>query len=241
MNKSKSIIAALIGIAILAVGAAVCGYYAITIKECTRTVQESHNPVLEITFAPTQYEYQLTEAEIQELGKGIMDVYNEECGCSAEYKRWMYGLSVMDQTTVKRAFIESEAKSSISHKFDNQYNLVVQFGTQISCEGCVDDEAFASEYPSTFGSSDSGRRLSRQGLSAGGIFSGFGGIIERAGLGEVSSMSLITNNARHSSQYRPVSRETWWKKILFEEAFAWIIFFVLTNPIPWIYISILGV
>jgi len=206
MNKSKSTIAALIGIAILAVGAAVCGYYAITIKECTRTVQESHNPVLEITFAPTQYEYQLTEDEVKELGKGLMDVYNEECDCSDEYKRWMYGVSVLDQTTVKRAFVENEGESSISHTFDNQYNLVVQFGTQLSCEGCVDDEAFASVYPSTFGSSDSGRRLAREGLRADGIFSIFGGVIKKTGLGEVSSMSLITNNARHSSEYRPESR-----------------------------------
>ncbi len=210
MSKPKSTIAVFIGIALLAVLAVVGGYYTYKDKICTRTVKDSHNPVLEITLAPSSSEpQQLNESQVKELERGIIEVYNDESGgCSAEYKRWMYGVNVMDQTVTEHAVIKNEAESSISHTFDTEYNLVVRLGTMISCDGCDDDEAFASIYPTTFGSTGSSRRLTEDdGLRADRMFAGFGGIIKQTGLGGVTSMSLITNTGRHSSYYKEVSTQ----------------------------------
>ena len=212
MNKSKSI-AIYIGVAFLVVvGAAVGGYFifnkssnTVQNEACVLEIKDSHEPTLEITFAPTQSDKELSETQVKELERGVLEIYNDSTGgCSGDYRRWMYGINIIDQTVSKHAVIEEEVESSISHKFDNEYNLVVRLGTMISCDGCVDDEAFASVYPTTFGSIESARQLSD---SSETLFNAFPTLSQirsfamQAQIGEVTQMNLISSAGHHESYY----------------------------------------
>ena len=112
-------------------------------EPCILNIKDSHQPILEITLAASHSEAVVSEAQVREVERAIVESYNDASGgCSDEFKRWMYGINVIDQTVLKHAVIEEEAESSISHTFDNEYNLVIRLETMISCDGCVDDVAY---------------------------------------------------------------------------------------------------
>ena len=180
-------------------------------KPCVLKIEEPHQPVMEITLAPSHSESELSEDKVKELEKIIVESYNQVSGgCSDQYNRWMYGIKFMDQTVLKHAVIEEEAESSsISHTFDEEYSPVIRLKTMISCEGCVDDEAFASVYPVSFGRRSSTRRLSNDNvLSSADIFS----TIERkldemndsadsALNGGVQEVKIMTADAQHRAYH----------------------------------------
>jgi hypothetical protein len=141
---------------------------------CQPTIKELHKPVLEITFASSAQSKQLmNETETKDLEQAILEAYNQASnGCSDEYQRWMYGVNIIDQTLLEKAVMDKEVdSSSISHTFEEEYNLVLRLETIISCDGCTNDEAFASAYPSSFGkrATTNGRQLDEDKLSNAGV------------------------------------------------------------------------
>ncbi len=203
MSRSK-FIAIFVGLAVL-IAIAVTGGYFISKKvkdeKCVLRIKESHEPTLEVTFAASKSETKLSEEQVKELEQGILEIYNDSSdGCSDEYKRWMYGISMIDQTVAAHPVIEDESDTSIAHKFENEYNLVVRFGTMISCDGCIDDEAFASIYPERFGDLIARRHLSGM-LSAEPTYLGLGRFSEDRGLGKIIQMNLVSRSSTHTSYY----------------------------------------
>jgi len=173
-------------------------------EPCILKINDSHRPILEITLAASPSKSIVTETEAKEFEQAIVAAYNDESGgCSDEFKRWMYGISVIDQTVLEHVAIEEEAESSISHTFDNEYNLVIRLETMISCDGCADDEAFASVYPASFGSSGSTRENNV--LNARWIYERIESAIETSASSgpRISKMNLIMNNANSSQVEHP--------------------------------------
>lgn len=203
MNKSKSI-AIFASLAVLVVVAVTGGYFIskkVKNETCVLSIKDSHEPTLEVTFAASKSETKLSEAQLKELERGILEIYNDSSnGCSDEYKRWMYGVSMIDQTVAAHPVVEEESASAIAHKFENEYRLVVRFGTMISCDGCIDDEAFASVYPEKFGDLVSRRHLSVA-LSAEETYLGIGQFSNDRGLGKIIRMSLTSRSSTHTSYY----------------------------------------
>lgn len=196
----------------LLVGASVGVYFAVSKnssadENCILRIKDSHQPVLEITLSSSDPESDLSEIQAKELERSIVDIYNDESGgCSDEYKRWMYGINVIDQSVQKHAVLEEEAESSISHKFDDEYDLVIRFETMISCDDCVDDEAFASVYPEYFGSRASRRRLSKKKKNNGpkssqAAIEGIAEAAETVTGYSVKQVNVETTTAQHQSYY----------------------------------------
>ena len=192
----------------LLVGASVGIYFAVSKnssadENCILRIKDSHQPVLEITLSSSDSESGLSEIQAKELERSIVDIYNDESGgCSDEYKRWMYGINVIDQSVQKHAVLEEEAESSISHKFDDEYDLVVRFETMISCDDCVDDEAFASVYPEYFGSRASRRRLSKKKeLSSQPVVEGIAAAAQSVTGKSLKQVNIETTTAQHQSYY----------------------------------------
>ena len=203
MSRSKTI-AIYVSLAFLVVIAATGGYFIskkVKNEKCILTIKESHEPTLEVTFAASKSETRLSEEQVKELEQGILEIYNDSSdGCSDEYKRWMYGVSMIDQTVAAHPVIEEESVNSISHQFENEYSLVVRFGTMISCDGCIDDEAFASVYPERFGDLVSRRHLSGE-LSAEPTYLGLGRFSSDKGIGKIIQMNLVSRSSTHTSYY----------------------------------------
>ena len=171
---------------------------------CILNIKDSHTPILEITLAASHSEAVVSETQAREVEKAIVEAYNDASGgCSDDFKRWMYGINVLDQTVLKHVVLEEEAESSISKTFDTEYNLVIRLETMISCDGCVDDEAFASVYPPSFGNRASTRHLilSSGYLSSDKIYEKIVKKVETTFGQKISKMNLITMNSQHASYY----------------------------------------
>jgi hypothetical protein len=222
--KKNSKLGVIFLIIALLVGAAVAGYFLFTKKTleksyaaaetfddkpCILTIKDSHKPVLEMTFAASNSESVLSEEKAKEIEGLVVDSYNVASGgCSDEFKRWMYGINVIDQAIVEHAVLEDEAESSsISHTFDNEYNLVLRLETMISCENCGEDEAFASVYPATFGSRPSARHLNVLKFSSSAVYTQIEKALEgRPDVSKLLKMNLIATLAdstqvQHASYY----------------------------------------
>ena len=173
-------------------------------EPCIFTIKDTHNPVLEITLASSNSEIKLNEDEMKEFEETTIETYNNATGgCSDEFKRWMYDINVVEQKVLKHAVIKDEEQSSIAHKFDNEYNLVIRLETMMSCESCVDDESFASIYPETFGGRSSKRHLT-SGFSSSTFYNKLGVAINsiKLDLPPLKKMTLITSSAQHTSHYQ---------------------------------------
>jgi len=205
------------------VGAAVGGYFLFnknndrkssanleSNEPCILNIKDSHQPVLEITLAASHSEAVMSETQAREVEKAIVEAYNDASGgCSDDFKRWMYGINVLDQTVLKHAVLEEETESSISHTFDNEYSLVIRLETMISCDGCVDDEAFASVYPPVFGNRAAARHLIFSGdLSAGEIYKNIEINFETTVKKKIFKMNLVTMNSQHASYYEEAASGT---------------------------------
>lgn len=127
---------------------------------CQPTIKELHNPILEITLATVHSEQMIDETETKNLEHAVLAAYNQASGgCSDKFQRWMYGVNTIDQTVLEHVALDNEADTqSISHTFEKEFNVVLRLETLISCDGCSQDEAFASVYPSSFGKRASNRR-----------------------------------------------------------------------------------
>ena len=174
-------------------------------EPCHLTIKDSHQPILEITLAAAHSETVVTETQAKEFEQAIISSYNDVSGgCSDEFKRWMYGINIIDQTVVEYAVMEKEAESSISHSFDNEYSVVLRLETMISCDGCNNDEAFASVYPTSFGNRASARHLIEGRFNTAEVYDRIEEFVEENLGTRISTLTLIATNA-DSSQIQYMS------------------------------------
>lgn len=61
------------------------------------------------------------------------------------------GTKLVNQSLVPLYYVDRHENGTFTTTFAEEYTHVVQFQTVISCDGCSDEEAFASEYPESFG------------------------------------------------------------------------------------------
>jgi hypothetical protein len=158
----------LIGGAILLVAGAVIGSYFLATyiksqksasEHCELPIKDVREPLLEFNIEAGSFQRELNAAEIDGLERAITDGYNAASGgCTDEFKRFMVGSVLKQQSVVDNTF-ENGENSAIAVEFDAQNTLLLQFETVISCDGCAPDNAFASKYPSSY---DSGRRELRK-------------------------------------------------------------------------------
>jgi hypothetical protein len=109
-------------------------------------------------------------------------------------------------------YIDRHENGTLSTTFADEYTHVLHFQTYISCDACAEDEAFASEYPDSFGDfTENGdhRNLhldSSQVLNAGLIFTTidhkFSAAVPEIGrVGEVSVLPEQRSLRRHMRSY----------------------------------------
>ena len=216
-------------VVLVATGATVGGYFLIQQQKnnntksnqiqgdggCQPTIKELHKPVLAITLASSAQSKQLMdETETKDLEQAILEAYNQASnGCSDEYQRWMYGVNIIDQTLLEKAVMDKEVdSSSISHNFEEEYNLVLRLETTISCDGCTNDEAFASVYPSSFGkrATTNRRQLNEDLFDASSVYNG---VVAKFG-GTISQMKLTTeSDMDHTSYYDGEAATTGWDDV----------------------------
>jgi len=160
-------------------------------ERCQPTIKELHNPILEITLATVNSEQMIDETEIKNLERAVLAAYNQASGgCFDKFQRWMYGVNTIDQTVLEHVALDNEADTqSISHSFEKEFNIVLRLETLISCDGCSQDEAFASVYPSSFGKrASNGRQLQDSSIAADTVYS------EIEETFRISKMTLITES-----------------------------------------------
>jgi hypothetical protein len=188
---------------------------------CQPTIKELHKPVLEITLASSAQSKQLmNDTETKNLEQAILEAYNQASnGCSDEYQRWMYGVNIIDQTLLEHAVMEndvdvdSDSSSSISHTFEEEYNLVLRLETTISCDGCTNDQAFASVYPSSFGKRATNGRQLNDADSPLGADEIFGRIESNFGK-TITKMVLTTeSDMEYTSYYKEEASTTGWDDV----------------------------
>lgn len=157
--------------ALAVTGAAVAGYlvakkedkdeinseYSITGEFCQPgSIKDTREPLLELSLAAGRLNRLLTEEEKRVAEKSVLAGFNDASGgCTDPYERWMYGIVMVNQTLVPaHVALEADGNSSLSHTFEEEYNMVLKFETIISCDNCTVNEAFASEYPPSFSATD---------------------------------------------------------------------------------------
>jgi hypothetical protein len=147
-------------------GAAVAGYlvakkdenvvnsqYSMTGNFCQPgSVKDTREPILELALTVGRMNRSVTAEEQKEIEKSVLAGFNDASGgCTDPYERWMYGIVMVNQTLTPHAALAATGNSAISHTFVQQeYHMILKFETIISCNNCTEDEAFASNYPSSF-------------------------------------------------------------------------------------------
>ena len=214
---------ALLLVVVLAASSAVVGYFIFKKKNddtlsvessmsepCHLAVKDAHQPILEITLSAEQSKTMLTDTQAKEFETALLEAYNDASGgCSDEFKRWMYGTSIVDQSLKEHVVLENEGDSSISHTFDSEYSLVLQVETMISCDGCPDDLAFASQYPETFGDVASSNRNLGVGLPLGRFYNALEDIVHTTLKKTITSVKVTPNagsKIQHMSYYTKTAK-----------------------------------
>ncbi|KAG7372165.1 laminin G domain containing protein [Nitzschia inconspicua] len=115
------------------------------------SIKDTKEPIIKLTlFSGMERLVDWEEAEI--LERAVMEGYNEASGgCRDEYERWIYGTKLVNQSLIPLYYVNRHENGTLSTTFAKEYTHVVQFQTVISCNGCSDEEAFASYYPESFG------------------------------------------------------------------------------------------
>jgi hypothetical protein len=57
---------------------------------------------------------------------------------------------LVNQTIEPLYYVREDENGTFTTTFTEKYSYIIRFQTIISCDGCPEDEAFASEYPSSF-------------------------------------------------------------------------------------------
>lgn len=136
-------------------------------------IKDTMEPQLELYV--TGLSRLMNDTEIDEVQRLILVEYNTlSGGCDDEFQRWMYSVKIVNQTLTHQVNLDgnSEGFDIIENDLKDAFTLVALFGTRVSCDGCTEDSAFATEFPTSFGNatlitdSDRRRRLSLDGSSS---------------------------------------------------------------------------
>ncbi|KAL3942549.1 MAG: hypothetical protein SGARI_000230 [Bacillariaceae sp.] len=121
-------------------------------------IEERHSPHLAVVIRGL--DSALDVSEQRDLEEAVWIGYNNVSqGCNDTYHRWMYNVKMVNQTVLQNVVME-DGTTPLQTLFDGVSNLLVHFEMKISCNGCSEENAFASIYPSTFGpNASSWRRL----------------------------------------------------------------------------------
>ncbi|KAL3932375.1 MAG: hypothetical protein SGARI_003979, partial [Bacillariaceae sp.] len=175
------------------------------------TIKDTKEPYLELVlFAGSNRLVDDMEAKF--LEDAVMQGYNEASGgCTDEYERWIYA-KMVNQSTEPLYYVREDMNGTMTTTFSEKYSHVIRFQTIISCDGCPDDEAFASEYPESFDGIDAGdeRRALRFGgenfrpLSAGLVLSEIEAKITTAipDLGRIGEATIMTESEETAKHMR---------------------------------------
>ena len=63
---------------------------------------------------------------------------------------------MVNQTIEPLYYVRQDENGTLMTTFTEKYSHIIRFQTIISCDGCPEDEAFASEYPASFSRMTSG-------------------------------------------------------------------------------------
>lgn len=127
--------------------------YSITGDFCQPgSIKDTREPLLELSLSAGTMNRLVTDQEKKQLEKSVLAGFNDVSGgCTDEYERWMYGAVLVNQTLVNpHVALEADGTGALSHTLTEEFTLLLQFETIISCDNCTEEEAFASEYPSSF-------------------------------------------------------------------------------------------
>jgi hypothetical protein len=141
---------------------------------CQPQLHDIREPLLELHINARQLNREINNKEANLLEHAITEGYNAAAnGCTDQYERFMAG-SILKNKTMIENIGESE-EDGFDVVFGAMKTLILEFETVISCDGCNEDEAFASRYPSTYGPANSTdasgvrRNLAGEPLDAGKI------------------------------------------------------------------------
>jgi len=124
-------------------------------------IKEVQSPQLEIYM--TGVSRLPTDSEKERLETAVSDGYNQVSGgCADKFQRWMYNVTLAEQRLHEEVVL-TEKTTRISHGFEDISTYIARFETQISCQGCSGEDAFADVFPTLFGQ-NSGTRKNRRNL-----------------------------------------------------------------------------
>jgi hypothetical protein len=126
---------------------------------CQPQLSDIRESLLELHINAGRFNHTIDKKEANLLGNAVTEGYNAATGgCLDEFERFMAGSILKNETLIEN--LSDMDENDITVEFDAAKTLILEFETVISCDGCNDDEAFASNFPSTYGPS-SGRRALR--------------------------------------------------------------------------------
>jgi hypothetical protein len=141
---------------------------------CQPELHDMREPVLELHINAGRFNRTIDNEETNLLEHAIKEGYNVAAGgCLDEFERFMIGSTLKNTALIENVEnVEESDENDSTVEVDATKTLVLEFETVISCDGCTEDEAFASRYPSTYGSPSGSRvlqTLSSEPLDAGKI------------------------------------------------------------------------
>ena len=170
---------------------------------CQPDIGDIHEPLLELHVNAGHLAHfddsRLDSEQIKLLEHAVTDGYNAASGgCTDVFERFMVGSLLKSHNVTEN--VDGENENGFTVEFSGMKTLILNLETVISCQGCPDDEAFATNYPSTYASADSitnnsTRRLMEDPLDAGVIIEEIEKRIKEVlpELGDVTDVSIRTN------------------------------------------------
>ncbi|KAG7373400.1 alpha-1,6-glucosidase [Nitzschia inconspicua] len=110
----------------------------------------THQPTLQIVMYG--FNNSPDKEEINRLEEAIAMGYNQGAGgCADRFERYMYGVAMVKHSIDTELVLTDITTTPLENVFQEHTVLMAEFDTKISCVGCSPENAFASEYPSSFG------------------------------------------------------------------------------------------
>ncbi|KAG7340707.1 alpha-1,6-glucosidase [Nitzschia inconspicua] len=117
----------------------------------------THQPTLQIVMYG--FNNSPDKEEIKRFEEAIAMGYNQGAGgCSDRFERYMYGVAMVKHSIDTELVLTNITTTPLENVFQEHTILMAEFDTKISCVGCSPENAFASEYPSSFGRLESEKR-----------------------------------------------------------------------------------
>jgi hypothetical protein len=125
---------------------------------CQPDMGETYQPILELYISASHLNRQINAQQTSTLENAITEGYNiASGGCIDEFQRFMVGSILTNKTMIDNVADNGATKT-----------LILEFETVISCDGCTEEESFASRYPSSYDHSRrTVRNLANEPLDAG--------------------------------------------------------------------------